>query len=363
MRTFQIGVIFLFVGLIGYAYFKNPEGCRKLADDFIALFHPPPPAPAEPPKAPPASPPPPKITENAPSPAPVTPPAPALPVSVTPSPLAIWKPPAVLPSQPNWTWTTSSGKTYENVVVTTIKPDSVSITHSTGMATIDISTLPQDIQKQLNYDPVAAMAAQAESDRELNHPYFLISRQSDAQNLARQLHWPLAWICSDLNALNAVNPKTGSAEDLTQMALNFLKSRAVIIFLNGNDDLPALSPIIRDQQLFQMDDGPLPDGHHFYAPKIVFSDANITKAFGRVSYTQMTATREVALDAVLQVIATDPSDQALLNGQPAGAPAMPEATPTPPGGAPATPATIPPTPTNTLAAPVATPTAPPSAQQ
>ena len=61
-----------------------------------------------------------------------------------------------MPSQPNWTWQTSDGKTYQNVVVTKIEADTVSITHSMGAAHIPINLLPPDIQKQLNYNPHAA---------------------------------------------------------------------------------------------------------------------------------------------------------------------------------------------------------------
>jgi hypothetical protein len=79
----------------------------------------------------------------------------------TPSPDATkpWAPPDVMPSQPNWTWTTADGKTYQNVVVTKIEPDTVTINHSLGVAHIPINLLPPDIQKQLNYDPHAASQA------------------------------------------------------------------------------------------------------------------------------------------------------------------------------------------------------------
>jgi len=78
--------------------------------------------------------------------------------ATTPSPDAVkpWAPPDVIPSQPNWTWTTSDGATYQNVVVTEIEPDTVTISHSMGVAHIPINLLPPDIQKQLNYDPHAA---------------------------------------------------------------------------------------------------------------------------------------------------------------------------------------------------------------
>jgi len=89
---------------------------------------------------------------SAPSPTPDSALAPA-----NPSPNAVkpWTPPDVMPAQPNWKWETSDGKTYQNVVVTKIEADTVSITHSTGAAHIPINLLPPDIQKQLGHDPHA----------------------------------------------------------------------------------------------------------------------------------------------------------------------------------------------------------------
>ena len=72
------------------------------------------------------------------------------------NPIKPWTPPAVMPAQPNWTWTTSDGTTYQDVVVTKIEPDTVTITHSFGVAHIPMILLPQDIQKKLNYDPHAS---------------------------------------------------------------------------------------------------------------------------------------------------------------------------------------------------------------
>ena len=37
MRTFQIGVVLFFLGLVGYAYSKDPAGCWKVVNDFGAL--------------------------------------------------------------------------------------------------------------------------------------------------------------------------------------------------------------------------------------------------------------------------------------------------------------------------------------
>jgi hypothetical protein len=306
MRLTLICLAALVVAFIGYAYDRDPAGCQKIGDDFVTLIHHITPASLQPNGAAPA---PSAETTNAapaaPTPTPTPPPTPT-PVTVAAPPLPPapppWSPPAVTPAQPNWTWTTSDGKTYQDVVITKIEPDTVSITHSMGVGHIAINLLPPDIQKQLNYDPDAAAAAHAENVREDAHPYYSLTALAEAQGVARQLRKPIAWMCANLDALQTANPPTDSEGDLAQMALNHLKSRAVVVFLNSNADLGLVTPFIREQQFYQLDDGPIPGGHHFYGPKIVFTDADITKALGRVSFTQMKAARELAIDEVLDAI-------------------------------------------------------------
>jgi hypothetical protein len=225
----------------------------------------------------------------------------AAPVAASYAPVKPWSPPDVMPAQPNWTWTTSDGQEYDDVVVNKIEADTVSITHSRGVAHVAIDTLPPEIQKRLGYDAVAAAAAKKEARREEEHPYYRLASLEDAKAAARELHWPLAWMCGDLQALNETNPAPNSEGDLTQMALNELKSQTVVIFLDGNGDLAQAAPVLL-QQFFQYDDGPVPGGHHFFGPKIVFSDDEVTKALGRVSSTQMKATREVAIASVVAAI-------------------------------------------------------------
>jgi len=84
-----------------------------------------------------------------------------------PSPPAtnkVFVPPSPLPSQSAWTWTTSDGKTYHNVIIEKVDADRVSIFYDQGSAVIDISQLSPDIQRLLNYDP--DLAAEAISARQ-----------------------------------------------------------------------------------------------------------------------------------------------------------------------------------------------------
>ena len=72
-----------------------------------------------------------------------------------------WTPPQDIPAQPNWTWHTNDGKTYQNVVITSISPTSVTITHSVGIAHIPLDSLPADVQHLLHYHPAGGNAALA----------------------------------------------------------------------------------------------------------------------------------------------------------------------------------------------------------
>ena len=169
-------------------------------------------------------------------------------------PVKPWAPPDVMPAQPHWVWVTSDGQEYDDVVVNKIEPETVSITHSLGVAHVAMATLTPSIQKRLNYDPAAAAAAKKEAEREEAHPYYRLALLEEAKAAARELHRPLAWMCGNLSALGKANPVTDSEDDLTQMAMRELKSRAIVIFLDGNGDLQQVAPVLL-QQFYQYDDG------------------------------------------------------------------------------------------------------------
>jgi len=76
----------------------------------------------------------------------------------------VYVPPNPLPSQSNWVWTTSDGRTFRNVVIEKVEADRVTIFHNEGTAVVDINLLPSEIETQLNYDP--ELAAQAHLVRE-----------------------------------------------------------------------------------------------------------------------------------------------------------------------------------------------------
>jgi hypothetical protein len=336
MRNFLIIFFALLLAFAGYAYHQNPAGCKKIVTDVTTLLvslspvatH------SDATPQPPVVPAPPAPTAqsvpvaSAPTPvAAVTPPP-----TPAPPPVKAWAPPDVMPAQPNWTWQTSDGQTYQNVVVTKIEPETVTITHSMGVAHISMSLLPPDIQKQLNYDPVAAAAAHAESEREAAHPFYTMATRTDAQTVASQMHWPLAWVSSAKTDITAPLEAQNDEIELTQMALDHLKDKSIIIFIDANNEMP-LTPAIVHHQFSAFDDGVLPGGANYLVPKVVFSNPDASKIFGRVSYTQMKASGALAIDEVFATIPADSDAQAPANGPSAStlAPAssLPAATPAP----------------------------------
>jgi hypothetical protein len=57
---------------------------------------------------------------------------------------------------------TANGVTYSNVTFRTVTPSTVTIFHSTGIATVSLAALPTDVQKSLEYDPEKARAYELE---------------------------------------------------------------------------------------------------------------------------------------------------------------------------------------------------------
>jgi hypothetical protein len=156
-----------------------------------------------------------------------------------------------------------------------------------------------------------------------NHYDFAAHAQAEAE--AQLRHLPLAWVGGFPEQLDVVNPDRGGQTELTQMALVALQDRAVVIFFEG--DKIRLIPILVHMQFHQQDDGPLPGGANWDAPKVVFTDPAVTKALGRVSATQMRASREAAIYLALQAIQSDPAALQPLKRPPLAASPPASATP------------------------------------
>jgi hypothetical protein len=176
MRFGTIAVIVLIAALVAYAYTHDQPGCEKIAGDFVALgkdlasgktitaplLNPVQPASQEPStgsgsNATPAAPAP--ASSYAPPPNAVTPSA--SPVPTDDAALAAWRPPAVVPSRLNWNLSTTTGTTYQNIRITQVDADCITILSDSGTSIIPMASLPLSLRQQLNYDPAAAAEAAA----------------------------------------------------------------------------------------------------------------------------------------------------------------------------------------------------------
>jgi hypothetical protein len=135
--------------------------------------------------------------------------------------------------------------------------------------------------------------------------YYGIPDLAKAQAEARQRNLPLAWLGSFREDLAVGAPEPGSVADLTQMALATLQGNAVVVFFDGRNMDPV--PALIHAQFHLHDDAPLSGAADWISPKVVFSNADVSKILGRVSYTQMKAERDVPLNSAIQVIRNDPT--------------------------------------------------------
>ena len=135
-------------------------------------------------------------------------------------------------------------------------------------------------------------------------PYHDISDRQAAQAEAQTRHLPLAWLGGFQVDLKMDMPETGSQAELTQLALSSLEDHAVVVFFEGSNMGPV--PAIVHAQDHIADDGTLPGGAAWNAPKIVFTDSAVTHTLGRVSATQMAADRDMPISKALAAIRSNP---------------------------------------------------------
>lgn len=88
------------------------------------------------------------------------------------------------------TWTTTDGKTYEDVKVIRVEPDAITILFHDGGALVPIFKLPPALQKRFSYDPVKAKIAADNRAREDAENAKLLQaeiEQADAIKKAKQI--------------------------------------------------------------------------------------------------------------------------------------------------------------------------------
>jgi hypothetical protein len=115
---------------------------------------------------------------------------------------------AVLPAYAE-DWTTSDGKTYQNVKVVRVEDDAVTVLTKDGGALIPLSKLSPTLQKKFSYDPAKAkIAAAARAQEDAQNAKQLQAEMDQAQKLKTQQQIQAAKQVSDGKAGAAGTPAT-----------------------------------------------------------------------------------------------------------------------------------------------------------
>lgn len=112
-------------------------------------------------------------------------------------------------------WTTTDGKSYQDVKVIKVDPDVVTILHRDGGASVPLATLPSYLQTRFKYEPAkaqAAAAARAQADQESIKELQAEKDKENAQNVAAAQGMARAVAESKKNAAaNATMPATAAS--------------------------------------------------------------------------------------------------------------------------------------------------------
>jgi hypothetical protein len=82
-------------------------------------------------------------------------------------------------------WLTTTGKQYKGVTVVKVEADAVTIIYSDGGARVPLDTLPADLQKKFNYDPVKAKEAAEKHAEEQKQAVAEFNQEEQAKSDAR----------------------------------------------------------------------------------------------------------------------------------------------------------------------------------
>jgi hypothetical protein len=196
--------------------------------------------------------------------------------------------------------TTLDNSTYHDVRVSRVEVDGIIALYSGGGGKIFFTNLPPDVQKKYGYDPAkaGALAAKQEKIRKLGRlgAGYRLTELAQAQAEARQDGKPLAFLATKLSLLQESEPITGTGGGAASIhAFEAFKNAAVIVFTDAyteNHTQPSLVDIALHP----------PDDVHYTPPKVVITDADLTKVIAVVPYTRDYATRQSLLAAALTKI-------------------------------------------------------------
>jgi hypothetical protein len=204
--------------------------------------------------------------------------------------------------------TTLTGRTYTNANVSRVDGDGITVLYPGGGSKIAFTNLPPEIQKKYGYDPekAAAIAAKQEKIKKLGR-LGLVYRLSDLEEAkaeAKKTGQPIAFLASDIKSVqSSADPRRKGTAAATIHVFEGLRKVAVIVFSDYTTENHTEPPLV-DSALHP------PEDVHYTAPKVVITDADVTKVIAVVAYHDDAAERQkrlVAATGKIQAERKEPS--------------------------------------------------------
>ncbi len=193
--------------------------------------------------------------------------------------------------------TTLDNKTYRDVRVVRADVDGLMIVYAGGGGKVAFTNLPPEIQQKHGYDPAKAAAAaqKQEKIKKLGRlgAVYRLAELTEAQTEARKEGKPLAFLATEVVCLQSNEGmfETGSSS-ATVHAFEALKNAAVLVFSDCRNENHTEPPIV-DRALHP------PEDVHYTPPKVVITDAELTKVIFVVPYTKEPAARQKLMATAL----------------------------------------------------------------
>ncbi len=199
--------------------------------------------------------------------------------------------------------TTLDNKTYHDVKVSRAEVDGIVVMHSEGGGKIAFTNLPPELQKKYGYDPIkaAAVAAKREKIRKLGRlaAGYRLSELKEAQAEARAEGKPLAFLATKRSLLQEDGNMLGdSGIDAGIHAYEAFKNTTVLVFTDAFTENHT-QPRIVDAALHP------PDDVHYVPPKVVITDADLTRVIFVVPFNADATARQHLMAAALAKIKED----------------------------------------------------------
>lgn len=198
--------------------------------------------------------------------------------------------------------TTLDNKTYKDIRVLQTNAFALRITYPGGGGWINFTNLSSELQKKYGYDAERAAALQKKQEKIKTlgrmGACYRLSELKEAQAEARRDGKPLAFLATFSKTIQSnadMTKKSGNAA--TIHAFEALKNATVLVFSNSETENHQEPPIV---------DAALHNPHGPYtAPKIVITDAEITKVIFVIPYNEDFPTRQKMMAEALQKIAAN----------------------------------------------------------